>query len=406
MNNTRTATSLMLLFLLSLALPLASEPLDDGWGQPLLTSARSTACSGSVCINEVIPDPQGADTGLYPNGEWFELFNNGGMDVDLTGWKVTTSAQKTLAFNANTIVGYQAGNSSSWTISPGEYVVIARNGDSNFYMTNTGLSMTLVDNNNNNLHTATWGAVTSGTSYEQDSSNLTANWIATGSPSPGQINSAGGPTTLIPGDLIISEVMANPWPSFDNATWPGGEWVEVMNTGSSDIDLTGYSLMDAAGNVLEFNSTHLVNVTASSSSYLISPGQHRIVAVNGTSPYGVLNNGAETLTLKWPNGSPSQEVSWTSTLQGFSLTASTQPNGLWSYASYPSPEGMNPMAIELMPRQTFDVQMTELMSNATNDGAGFPDGEWIELHNTGTIAVDLMGWTPVTDHGRVSVEDL
>ncbi len=402
MNNTRTATSLMLLFLLSLALPLASEPLDNGRGQPMLTSARSTACSGSVCINEVIPDPQGADNGLYPNGEWFELFNNGGMDVDLTGWKVTTSAGKTLAFNANTIVGYQAGNSSSWTISPGEYVVIARNGDGNFYMTNTGLSMTLVDNNNNTLHTATWGAVTSGTSYEQDPTNAAANWIATGSPSPGQINSAGGPTTLIPGDLIISEVMANPWPSFDNATWPGGEWVEVMNTGSSDIDLTGYSLMDAAGNVLEFNSTHLVNVTASSSSYLISPGQHRIVAVNGTSPYGVLNNGAETLTLKWPNGSPSQEVSWTSTLQGFSLTASTQPNGLWSYASYPSPEGMNPMAIELMPRQTFDVEMTELMSNATNDGAGFPDGEWIELHNTGTIAVDLMGWTVLDGMGNIT----
>ena len=73
MNNTRTAASLMLLFLLSLALPLASEPLNEGFEQPLLTSARSTACSGSVCINEVIPDPQGADTGLYPNGEWFEL---------------------------------------------------------------------------------------------------------------------------------------------------------------------------------------------------------------------------------------------------------------------------------------------------------------------------------------------
>ena len=102
MNNTRTAASLMLLFLLSLALPLASEPLNEGFEQPLLTSARSTACSGSVCINEVIPDPQGADTGLYPNGEWFELSNSGGMDVDLTGWKVTTSAGKTLAFNANT----------------------------------------------------------------------------------------------------------------------------------------------------------------------------------------------------------------------------------------------------------------------------------------------------------------
>ncbi|MEL0312729.1 MAG: lamin tail domain-containing protein, partial [Candidatus Poseidoniales archaeon] len=165
MKNTLTASSLILLFLLSLTSPMATTLADVS--SPT-HAGRSTACSGYVCINEVIPDPQGADTGLYPNGEWFELSNSGGMDVDLTGWKVTTSAGKTLAFNANTIVGYQSGNSSTWTISPGEYVVIARNGDSNFYMTNTGLSMTLVDNNNNTLHTATWGAVSSGTSYEQD----------------------------------------------------------------------------------------------------------------------------------------------------------------------------------------------------------------------------------------------
>ena len=102
----------------------------------------------------------------------------------------------------------------------------------------------------------------------------------------------------------MTEVMANPWPSFDNATWPGGEWVEILNTGTADIDLTGYSIEDAAGNALPFNSSHLVNA---SQSMLISPGEHRIVAVNGTSTYGVLNNSkVESLTLKWPNGSRSQ----------------------------------------------------------------------------------------------------
>ena len=179
-----TATSLILLFLLSLTSPLAATSLGEPGFPSANTSARATACSGSVCINEVIPNPNGADDANYPNGEWFELYNNGGMDVDLTGWKVTTSANKALAFDANTIVGYQSGNTSSWTISPGEYVVIARNGDSNFYMTNTGLSMTLVDNNNNQLHTATWGSVSSGTSYEQDPASATANWIPTGGPSP------------------------------------------------------------------------------------------------------------------------------------------------------------------------------------------------------------------------------
>ncbi|MGB2393603.1 MAG: lamin tail domain-containing protein, partial [Poseidonia sp.] len=334
MKNTLTASSLILLFLLSLTSPMATTLAEVS--SPT-RAGRSTACSGYVCINEVIPNPAGYDNATYPGGEWFELYNSATVAVDLTGWKVTTSASKTLDFNANTIVGYQAGNSSTWTISPGDYMVIARNGDSNFYMTNGGMSMTLVDDNNNNLHQATWGSVMSGKSYEQDPSSATANWIATTNPTPGDVNTATGSNTLIPGDLIMTEVMANPWPSFDNATWPGGEWVEILNTGTADIDLTGYSIEDAAGNALPFNNSHLVNA---SQSMLISPGEHRIVAVNGTSTYGVLNNGVESLTLKWPNGSRSQEISYSSTIQGFSLMESTTANAPWTYAPYPTPEGM------------------------------------------------------------------
>ncbi|MGB1485407.1 MAG: lamin tail domain-containing protein, partial [Poseidonia sp.] len=400
MKTTLTATSLILLFLFSLTSPMATV-LSEGAAADR-TTGRSTACSGYVCINEVIPNPNGLDAGTYPDGEWFELYNSGTVDVDLTGWKATTSASKTLALDSNTIVGYQAGNSSTWTISPGEYVVIARNGDNNFYMTNTGMSLTLVDNNNNNLHQATWGSVLSGKSYEQDPTSATANWIQTNNPTPGQVNTASGGNTLIPGDLIITEVMANSWPSYDNASWPGGEWIEVLNTGNSDIDLTGYTLEDAAGNVLTFNASHLVNA---SQSMLITPGQHRIVAVNATSGYGVLNNGVETLTLKWPNGSRSQEVSWTSTVQGFSLTVASQSTAPWTYAPYPTPEGMNPLPMELMPRQIGDVQMTEILSNATNDGAAFPDGEWIELHNTGSGSIDLMGWSIMDGLGNLTFLD-
>ena len=398
MKNTLTASSLILLFLLSLTSPLATSLSDTS---SVNQAGRSTACSGYVCLNEVIPNPNGADDGTYPGGEWFELFNNGTVAVDLTGWKVTTSASKTLDFNANTIVGYQAGNSSTWTISPGDYIVIARNGDSNFYMTNKGMSMTLVDNNNNNLHQATWGQVISGKSYEQDPTSATANWIATNNPTPGEVNTATASNNLIPGDLIMTEVMANPWPSFDNATWPGGEWVEITNTGTADIDLTGYSIEDAAGNTLPFNSSHLVDA---SQSMLISPGEHRIVAVNGTSTYGVLNNGVESLTLKWPNGSRSQEITWSSTIQGFALMESTT-NAPWSSAPYPSPEAVNPSPLELMPRQAGDVQMTEVLSNATTDGASFPDGEWIELHNTGQNSIDLMGWSIMDGMGNTTILD-
>ncbi len=138
---------------------------------------------------------------------------------------------------------------------------------------------------------------------------------------------------------------------------------------------------------------------------LIAPGEHRIVAVNGTSNYGVLNNGVESLTLKWPNGSRSQEISWSSTNAGFSLMESTTPNAPWTYTPYPTPEGMNPLPLELMPRQVGDVQISELLSNATSDGASFPDGEWIELHNTGTGSIDLMGWSIMDGMGNLTFLD-
>ena len=159
MKKTLTASSLIFLFLLSLTSPLLTTLPH---GEAVNMAGRSTACTGDVCINEVIPNPNGYDDANYPGGEWLELYNNGTVDVNLTGWKVTNTASQSLDFDSNSIVGYQSGNSSTWTISAGDYVVIARNGNSNFYMTNTGMSMTLVDNNNNNLHQATWGSVISG----------------------------------------------------------------------------------------------------------------------------------------------------------------------------------------------------------------------------------------------------
>ena len=396
MKKTLTASSLIVLFLLSLTSPLLTTLPSE---ETVNMAGRATACTSLVCINEVIPNPNGHDDAAYPGGEWLEVYNNGTADVDLTGWKVTNTASQTLNFDSTTIVGYQSGNASTWTISAGEYVVIARNGISGFYMTNTGMSMTLVDNNNNNLHQATWGSVMSGKSYQQDPNSATANWVQTNNPTPGQVNTATVSSNLIPGDIIMTEVMANAWPGEDNESWPAGEWIEILNAGTSDIDLTGYSIEDAAAHAFPFNSAHLVNA---SQSMLISPGQHRIVAVNSTTGYGLLNNGVESLTLKWPNGSKSQEISWTSTVEGFALMDAGQPNTPWVNAPYPTPESMSPLPMELMARQVGDVHLTEILSNATNDGASFPDGEWIEIHNTGTNSIDLMGWSIMDGLGNIT----
>ena len=332
--------------------------------------------------------PNGYDDAAWPNGEWMEIYNSGTTAVDVLNWELVNKANKVLTFDSSSIVGFQAGNSNTWTIQPGDYMVIARNGNANFYLTNSADWITMKDSSGNTVDQASWNSTASGVSLEEDSTNAMNDWVSTNNPTPGSANSAStGPVTS---DLVMNEVMPNPWPSDDNASWPGGEWVEILNTGTSDIDLTGWSIVDNAGNTLPFNASHLVGPSS-----IIAAGEHRIIAVNSSTSWGVLNNGGESLRLLWPNGTLSQTISWTDTEPGFSLTE--QQDGSWGHSSFPTPGSENPPYWEAIENGTSPVRITEVLVNSSSmDGSTYPDGEWLELHNQDNSAIDLIG---MENHG-------
>ena len=111
-------------FLLALLLLVPLTPLIE----PVESaSARSQPCSGAICINEALPNPNGLDDAMYPGGEWLEISNSGTTSVDVRNWYFSNKAAKTLTFDANSIVGYDINNASTYTIAPGYYMVIARN---------------------------------------------------------------------------------------------------------------------------------------------------------------------------------------------------------------------------------------------------------------------------------------
>jgi phosphatidylserine/phosphatidylglycerophosphate/cardiolipin synthase-like enzyme len=335
-----------------------------------------------------------------------EIHNSGTTTVDVRDWYLTNKANKTLYFNSTSIVDYDAADSTSWEIEPDEYMVIARNGlpNSIFYFANTNDIISLYTDGGVQLDQATWtfssSGAPSGTSLEEDSSSPTSDWVPTNGPTPGAINSGGstGGPTVYPSDLVINEVMSNPWPSDDNASWPGGEWVEVFNSGNTDMDLTGWSVQDAAGNILDFDSNHLIG------SAIIGAGETRIIAVNGSGSSGVLNNGVETLSLYWPNGTKAQQITWTDTEAGFALVEDTSSQ-YWTYAAYPTPNASNPLDFSLIVTTPSTIEFAELLSNSSSDGSAFPDGEWIELLNTGTTTVDLTGWSVIDGMGNVTYLD-
>jgi phosphatidylserine/phosphatidylglycerophosphate/cardiolipin synthase-like enzyme len=373
------------------------------------TSARSIACSGDICLNEALPNPNGYDDATWPNGEWVEIHNKGNTTVDVLGWYVTNKAAKTMYFNETTIVDYNSSDASSWEIAPGGYMVVARNGLSSslFYLANTNDIVTLHTDAGTSLHQATWtfssSGSPSGVSLEEDALSATNDWVATNTPTPGGINTGsgtGGPAVL-PADLTINEVMADAWPSFDGSMWPGGEWIEVTNTGSLDFDMTGWSIEDQAGKVLPFNESHLID--AESIGYLIAPGATRVIAVNGSGT-SMLNNGVEMLNLKWPNGTIAQQVYWTDNEPGFSLV-DDPTSAYMTYASYPTPNAPNPLPIDQIAATASPVGMTELLSNSSEDGTSFPTGEWLELFNEGTVDIDLTGWSIIDGMGNVTMID-
>ena len=376
------------------------EPVDA-------TGARSQPCGGSICINEVMPNPNGYDDAAWPNGEWLELHNSGTSSVDIRNWYFSNKASKTLYLNSASIVGFDANNASTYTIAPGDYMIIARNASTTFYVANSNDFMTLYDSTNGWVDEATWNSSSSGVSLEEDPANAYNDWIPTANPTPGSSNSGGGGgtggPTYVDSDVIINEVMADPWPSYDNSTWPGGEWVELYNNGTTSIDLTGYWLQDLAGNMIMLDENHLVGASANVATMLIHPQETRVVAVNATTNSGVLNNGQETLRLYLANGSIGDEVLWSGNQPGFSLEA-PENGGLWRYSTYPTPNATNaPQLSDIT--ASGDVRMNEILPVSTADMSSAPDGEWIELYNEGATDIDLNAWSIIDGMGNVTYLD-
>ena len=393
--------SLVLIFLMSSFLAFIPTPELEKQDSEL-TSGRASPCTGNICLNEAMPNPNGYDDALWPNGEWFELTNTGTSNIDISGWYANNKNSKQITFDSASIVGYNSSNSATWTIAPGDYLIIARNGSANFYLTNTAETLELFDSSSSKQDEASWTTASSGASYVEDPADAYADWITAAGPTPGSNNSGASGPTYFASDLIISEVMPNPWPSADNETWPGGEWVEVYNNGNSDFDVSGWNLTDSAGNSISLDQYHMIGYDSSvPSTWLIEAGGYRIVAVNSTASYGVLNNGQEELFLKWPNGTISEKVTWNNAYSGMSLNKNAM--GLMETSVFPTAGMENSQPIASIINASSNISFNEVLPNATADGNIYASGgEWLELFNSGNSDLDLSGWSIKDGMGNIT----
>ena len=86
---------------------------------------ESAVCE-SICINELMPNADGPDQGMFPQGEWVELVNSGDSEVYLNGWAVVDIGGWYHPINEQSWVGFDD-LEPPYVLRPGGYAIIAEN---------------------------------------------------------------------------------------------------------------------------------------------------------------------------------------------------------------------------------------------------------------------------------------
>ena len=281
------------LFALFLGLILPGVAGSQGAGTPLYLpvqlqhwpTATATPMPGYLLITEVMYDPDGDE----PTGEWIELYNAGGTDINLSMYKVGDEE-------------LQGGSEGMYqfpvdALLPAGEVIVVANQAVTFYelfkklpnyelreshpfipnlvkytpwsggnaeLSNNGDDVLILDLYDQKVDGISWGSssfeldpplprIQEGHSFErkpafQDTNSLD-DWIDQDIPTPGKVDISlptptptvdlNTPTPAGPASLLISEVLYDP-----TGVDPSGEWFEIYNYGSSLMSLEGLKIGD------------------------------------------------------------------------------------------------------------------------------------------------------------------
>ena len=139
-----------------------------------------------------MPNADGSDQGIFPQGEWVELFNTGSSSVSLEGWTIVDIGGWTHPINESSWIGF-ADLSTPYHLESGAYAVIAENEIGTLRLNNAGETVFLKDPQDVVVHEITTGQAANGVSKIPSGSN--AEWVDSDQPTPGAVNSGGEPVS-------------------------------------------------------------------------------------------------------------------------------------------------------------------------------------------------------------------
>ncbi|MDR1454614.1 MAG: lamin tail domain-containing protein, partial [Tannerella sp.] len=202
-----------------------------------LTALPKEISAGDILINEIMANPAGLIA--LPETEYIELYNTSEDTVSLDGWSFVYDGRPTALPDS--------------LLPPDGYAVLFRGGREIHVddggvaiptatfpaaLANDGKSLQLVNSAGMVIYSVDYAAALAARSWERDEAG---NWYLSCDPrggTPGSANSPKDPSQ--PGDVLISEIMANP---VGLTAFPETEYVEIYNASGSPVSLKGWSFV-------------------------------------------------------------------------------------------------------------------------------------------------------------------
>lgn len=351
-------TSKILSMLLAVAMLLPSQALAaDG-------ALEDAASKSTVVINEVESDA--------PNNgnDWVEIANIGSEAVNISGWYLTDDNGEERKTEGKTTP--LAGET---VLEPGAFLVLEKTVNFDFGLGKADTAI-LYDGNGKQVDSYAYTSVAAGTWSRQADGGF-----ADAEATKGAANAAPAAPEPNPpaakAALVLNEINSSP-----------NDWVELMNTGTEALDVSGYELRDnsndhrwrfpdrstiAAGALL---------VVDAKSSGLIYDDQAKTFA-EGTFEAAISIGSGDSIRLYDKGSNLLDEYSWTAhaSYDGDAAKA--------SYGRYPDGTGAFRLTKETKGTANEYYAPTIVINEVESDGDAT---DWVEIMNTGTQPVDISGW--------------
>ena len=307
---------------------------------PAQAAAVGDLSAGDLIVTEIMTSP--AAVSFY-RGQWFEIYNNSGTDVDLQDLVVTDGAD---SFTV----------SSSVPVAAGAYAVFALRSNTNIngglptvdyafsradFAMSAGSDTVTLQYSGTTFDSVSYdnGATFPdpiGASMSLDPSNLSAssndtgaNWCEPSSTygdgdygTPGASNDACPVdlSNLSAGDLLITEVMDDP----SSVAFYRGEWFEIYNNSDTYVDLNGLQVSDSG-----------TDIFVVSSAMPLRPGEYALFATRNNT---AINGGLPAVDFRYIFGSQMALNSADDIILSYGVVDFDTVS--WNATDYPSTSGI------------------------------------------------------------------